>query len=121
MATTRLVYLDSLRGLAALSVVFGHYWGSYSSPEFIKAIDSTPLSFFYNGSGAVSLFFVLSGYVISKNYFKNPEKLEQINFIDYFIKRCFRILPLFIFCLLISFILVNNLHTPNLQTIPLEI
>jgi|SRR6476661_41928 len=67
----RIHYLDSVRGLAALAVVFYHFishrwaWtGWYSWASMI-----------FNGSDAVALFFVLSGLVLSWKYFYPDESL----------------------------------------------
>jgi peptidoglycan/LPS O-acetylase OafA/YrhL len=56
----RLLQLDALRGLAAVTVIFHHFRASFST---------LPGHWFYllvgSGSSAVVLFFVLSGYVLS--------------------------------------------------------
>jgi peptidoglycan/LPS O-acetylase OafA/YrhL len=61
--TNRIQYLDSIRGLAALSVVIFHcisnHWG-YRTDAKISFL-------LFNGSDAVSLFFVLSGLVLTLN------------------------------------------------------
>lgn len=60
--------LESLRGLAALAVVLSHlrlafWWGIQNS-------SSPPLmELWHNGDFAVRLFFVLSGFVLSRSYF----------------------------------------------------
>lgn len=75
---------DGLRGLAAVSVVvshsilaffpaaFTHYFAWVAAPGAIygrvESILATPgLSVLWNGSFSVSIFFVLSGYVLTKN------------------------------------------------------
>jgi peptidoglycan/LPS O-acetylase OafA/YrhL len=69
--TKRIDEIDSLRGLAALSVVFHHflislpYIKSTSDNGLIKLITNTPLHIFWSGNEAVILFFVLSGFVLS--------------------------------------------------------
>ena len=71
-------FLDGLRGLAALSVVFSHL-ALWYFPEAHSGIGPTmtsasatalwlyhsPVSFFYKGGYAVSVFFVLSGFVLA--------------------------------------------------------
>jgi peptidoglycan/LPS O-acetylase OafA/YrhL len=68
--------LDSLRGLAALSVlighclvVFPHLSGSYPGQGWElwawNTLRSTPLSVVWAGNEAVILFFILSGFVLS--------------------------------------------------------
>ena len=63
--------LDSLRGLAALTVVFEHClridpWLLQGiSPWLEWAAQSTPLHILWAGGNAVLLFFVLSGLVLT--------------------------------------------------------
>lgn len=68
--------LEAIRGMAALSVLFWHcslvfcpeYIGVTKHPG-IHSWQSSPLFFLINGSSAVSLFFVLSGYILTRRYF----------------------------------------------------
>lgn len=57
----RLDFLDGLRGLAALVVVFGHFWPY----EFLRMIPLVNLVF--DTKLAVAIFFVLSGVVLSRS------------------------------------------------------
>lgn len=71
-------YLEGLRGLAALIVVFAHYVQFYySDPLFYNPqssleyyLSKTPFNLTYNGNFAVCVFFVLSGYVLSMKFFQ---------------------------------------------------
>ncbi len=80
MSNSKLIYLDGLRGIASLIVVFHHliltyFWGMYSGSinqikfpfEYLYA--STPLNLFYAGNFAVCIFFILSGYVLAHKFF----------------------------------------------------
>jgi peptidoglycan/LPS O-acetylase OafA/YrhL len=65
--------LDGLRGIAALSVVLFHFFSAYvpkllpeQVPDPWRGSD-TPFAIFYNGGFAVSVFFVLSGFVIANS------------------------------------------------------
>ena len=61
-----LVELDSLRGLAAMAVLLLHFlegWLEASPPHFVHYLFYIP--FLTNGSAAVVLFFVLSGFVLT--------------------------------------------------------
>ncbi|MCB9988463.1 MAG: acyltransferase family protein [Rhodospirillales bacterium] len=62
--------LDSLRGIAALVVVFNHFYGVIpalaSSENWLFSY--TPLHTLIAGRQAVIIFFVLSGFVLSLPY-----------------------------------------------------
>ena len=60
----RLRELDSLRGLAAITVVF-HHFSRICSPQIIHVLDRTPLRLLVAGHQAVILFFLLSGFVLT--------------------------------------------------------
>jgi peptidoglycan/LPS O-acetylase OafA/YrhL len=57
--------LDGLRGLAALTVVIGHTLGVRPAPVLQQTLDRTPVVALWDGSAAVVLFFVLSGFVLA--------------------------------------------------------
>lgn len=92
----RLEQLDSLRGLAALTVLFSHLVLSIdlitNGGLLLKRIDNSPLHIFYAGHEAVLFFFVLSGFVLTLP-FTRGRKIDYSNFI---IKRILRIyLPVY--------------------------
>lgn len=76
---------ESIRGLACLAVVFSHLSLSFipylhrfdvndiANNSFIYAIHHSPFAFWYSGTAAVFIFFVLSGYVLSYALCKSPE------------------------------------------------
>ena len=79
----KLLYLESIRGAAALVVVFDHLmlafrpdvWdprapGVAAASWPVRVLVTSPLSFLYRGSFAVAVFFVLSGFVLSYSYFR---------------------------------------------------
>jgi peptidoglycan/LPS O-acetylase OafA/YrhL len=73
--------LDGLRGVAALSVLIFHFFCAFV-PHLVSEYDNnpwsgsdTPLAIFYNGGFAVSIFFVLSGFVISRSAAKSKRSL----------------------------------------------
>jgi peptidoglycan/LPS O-acetylase OafA/YrhL len=62
--------LDSLRGLAALTVAIHHFLPSMD-PGTAKYIYLTPFRVFTRGHQSVILFFLLSGFVLSLPYLRN--------------------------------------------------
>ena len=99
MRDNRIEYLDSLRGLAAISVVLSHFVLAYGLDTKSKLLNFSPFHIFYDGFAAVTFFFVLSGYVLTLSL-KNKNELVLGSF---YLKRIFRIMPAYIFTLIISF------------------
>lgn len=75
--------LDSLRGLACLSVVFFH------SDTVTKSVNVP----FGGGFMGVDLFFVLSGFLITTILVNQYERDAAINFKNFYIKRILRLYP----------------------------
>ena len=96
-------YLTGLRGICALWVMLGHIFYSPSEVQNshgIRFMIELLLSISYLG---VDIFFVLSAYVLSINYeqlFKNG--INPSNYKVYLLKRIARILPLYLFVILIA-------------------
>lgn len=121
MATKRtqeLLFLDSLRGFAALYVVIGHarwlLWEGYTEgylkhPELYNIFEKGLVyvfSLFKFGHEAVLFFFVLSGFVIHLKQAKAIKKGElNFNYRDYLRRRFSRIYPPFLFAIALTFIL----------------
>jgi len=96
----RLEYLDSLRGLAAVSVIIGHFVLAYGLDLQLKWINYSPFHFFYDGSAAVGLFYILSGYVLTLSLEKNKGPVLGA----FYLKRIFRIMPAYLVILVLSLI-----------------
>ncbi len=95
--------LDSLRGLAALTVVF-HHFSRICSPQVLHVLDRTPLRLLVAGHQAVILFFLLSGFVLTLPY----KKEGSLNYRSFFLKRVCRIyLP---YLAALAFAILCDLH-----------
>ena len=90
--------LDSLRGIAAVSVMLFHYLYVYHN-EF--GYSKKPVIEFEYGFLGVHLFFMISGFVI---YFSISNSKDVR---DFLIKRFIRLYPTFWLCLIITFTLVS--------------
>lgn len=90
MEQGRISGLDSLRGIAAVIVVFGHIFSLLFARHFPFALeeDYTPLQFLINGRLSVILFFVLSGFVLT---FSIASARRKYTFRTFITKRIFRI------------------------------
>jgi peptidoglycan/LPS O-acetylase OafA/YrhL len=118
----RIKYIEGMRGLAALMVLFSHLIAAFypvlypyptvfpisldelaAQPLLVKAFVFSPLNIFYNGIFAVMIFLFISGYVVSYNCFHNKDK----NYITAsFFKRYFRLtIPILFSCVISYFLL----------------
>src|ERR1700738_3699896 len=106
----RIDILDSLRGLAALSVVFHHcllvfpiflaafYHNPNLNNNLVLILTYSPIHILWAGHEAVILFFVLSGFVLSLPFLNN----NTISYHKYIVKRFCRIYIPYIIVLFIS-------------------
>lgn len=102
-------FLDSLRGLASLLVVFAH-----ANQFFILPLYGTDgpqrLIPGYFASCAVIAFFVLSGFVISMSICNSISRNKKAWFIDFMIRRIARIYPPFIFSLILTIFICSLIY-----------
>ncbi|MFD1705950.1 acyltransferase family protein [Siminovitchia sediminis] len=96
----RIEQLDSLRGLAALTVVMNHLpLSAMGLPILVLGVFRwTGINY---GHGAVMLFFVLSGFVLSLPFLKK----KGVDYFPYVIKRFFRIYVPYIFGIALAIVL----------------
>ena len=94
--------LDSLRGLGALSVFVAHFISLKMASPLLNTLHQTPLGILCNGTAALMLFFVLSGFVLSLPFVGNQRPLKLSEF---YIKRVFRIYPAYIFAIILAVLL----------------
>ncbi|PEF09666.1 acyltransferase [Bacillus thuringiensis] len=94
----RIKELDSIRGLAALTVVFGHF--CLMLPSLPNSIKFSPLRFLWAGGEAVIVFYVLSGFVLSMALYHS-----KTNYWGYLIKRFVRIYIPYYFWMIVTFVL----------------
>ncbi len=104
--------LESLRGIAALIVFFGHFVLGFlpqyhgQAPAGIpgKQLQESPLFFFVNGSGWVTFFFVLSGFVLSYRFYtqRTNDRLAAA-----VIKRWPRLFPLALISTVFSYLMIE--------------
>jgi len=110
--SVRFHYLDSIRGIAALMVVFYHYIGWKWSETLSYKLGA----FIFNGSDAVSFFFVLSGFVLSYPYLQLDRKYSAFNYVR---GRILRLYPAYIFTILVTafYHYRNNLSFDTLKAV----
>ena len=111
------VYFNNLNGLrfiAALMVVISHlelnksYFNLSNSFQSVKEL----------GRLGVSLFFVLSGFLITFLLVKEKEKNGLIAIKNFYLRRIYRIWPLYYFIVILSLLVLPHFeifHIPNLK------
>ncbi len=85
MVEHRIFKLDILRAAAILLVILAHGVNSYGSPDFLKPLQT--------GGVGVDLFFVLSGWLLGSQLFKELNRTRHINVTRFWIRRWMRTLP----------------------------
>jgi peptidoglycan/LPS O-acetylase OafA/YrhL len=98
MSARHIPALDGIRGLAALGIFIFHYGGSHSSNSLIR-LAGVVINF---GWAAVSLFFVLSGFLISGILWDSFDTANWWR--RFYWRRSLRIFPLYYFALLLIFV-----------------
>ena len=100
--------IESLRGLAALSVAFHHSFLFFQMQSLAETVNRGIVQVIFYGHGAVLCFFVLSGFVLGQSLRRlNPSSMSA--FAMFYSRRFFRIIPAFaaslIFCGTLLFLL----------------
>jgi peptidoglycan/LPS O-acetylase OafA/YrhL len=76
----RIASLDGLRAISILLVIVGHVCGHSGAATLLSSI-------------GVHIFFVLSGYLITRLLLQERAQQGRINLVAFYRRRCFRILP----------------------------
>lgn len=110
--------LDSLRGIAAVTVIFCHFLLVFPAFDFYHLsgrhydfLIYSPLHFFWAGHEAVILFFTLSGFVLCISIMKSQTFLYK----SYIVKRFCRIYIPYILIMFLSVLASIQLHNHELQ------
>lgn len=104
--------LDGLRALAILLVVCAHFFGFFWDTHVkgpVPAMSNLPM--FLWGWTGVDLFFVLSGYLIGKQLWRERITTGTVKFWRFILRRGLRIWPLFFAFLLYYTFVPGDIHT----------
>lgn len=100
--------LDGVRAVAALMVMFLHFFGAVQPTDPFFSLLDKYASF---GQTGVSIFFVLSGFLITRILMQTKDNSRY--FSDFYIRRALRIFPLYYLFLVIFYYIVPVLqHAP---------
>ena len=95
--------LDGLRGLSILGVIWGHVW-YVSGPGYFAALMRLPV--LRQGAFGVSVFFAISGFLITTLLLRERMKRGRISLRDFYLRRALRIWPLYYATLALYVLLV---------------
>lgn len=108
----RIEQLDSIRGLASLTVVFSHLVLVTTIPAFsILFANYSPLRILTNGHSAVVMFFVLSGFVLFLPFQSN----KPVSYRAFLIKRITRIYIPYLVAITLSILACSILSTGSIR------
>lgn len=114
LPVTRLPFLEGLRGIAALYVVFSHFMSMSDGRRSTGWVSHAPawlynfMGYFWYGNIAVAAFIVLSGFCLQLSLFTRGNG-RITNLKDYFRRRAMRILPPYYAALAISVWVATNI------------
>jgi len=104
----KLDYIDALRGIAALCIFFYHIYGTVGPlTNWAFPIQIIPERFVGLTLVGIPLFFIISAFTLYLSLEKKAG--EKKRFIKFYLRRFFRIAPLFYFLLI--FVVINDLIT----------
>jgi peptidoglycan/LPS O-acetylase OafA/YrhL len=101
--------IDGLRGIAVLLVVSGHLLAANSVDVPL------PLAFFAQGGRGVTVFFVISGFLITTILLKERDKTGRISLAAFYARRSLRILPAFFVYLLVVVVVATLTRTVDVS------
>ena len=93
--------LDGLRAISILFVLLGHL----QLKSFHNYRIPIPIPLLFDGGFGVIVFFVISGFLITKLLLQEESLGRGVSFKNFYIRRTFRIFPAFYFLLFVYFVL----------------
>ncbi|NHB59407.1 acyltransferase family protein [Acinetobacter shaoyimingii] len=106
--------IDVLRGIAILLVLIHHFNIPYKLNDTFLGVtlgeESLITLIARNGNYGVTMFFVISGFLITQNILRRHNALNQVNLKEFYIRRIARIMP----CLVLLVLLVTILGAMGL-------
>ncbi len=102
----RYAFIDNLRAVAIILVVFFHYTYHYES-EYLLRSDNWSLEIGKFGWSGVDLFFIVSGYCIAMTITKTR------NFFEFIVRRAARLYPGYLVCGILTLIFYSVFELPG--------
>ena len=108
--------IDGIRSIGLLWVITGHTWlfqYRYFSETSDKIFDNPFLIWISKGDLAVEFFFIISGFLIGSMLFKEFKKTNTINFKKFYVRRFLRLLPVYVFAMIIGLYFLRGTQSGN--------
>lgn len=107
--------LEGLRGVAVLLVLLYHLDALVGFPFFnsVGHWPSLPMAFVYSGHTGVSLFFVLSAFLLSLPFLDEASGGARVSRSEFYRRRALRILPLYWALVLVAVAVGLAVHAPG--------
>jgi peptidoglycan/LPS O-acetylase OafA/YrhL len=110
--TKKIDVINGLRGIAIIAVIYQHTIASH-----LGRLIEHPL-IVCNGWVGVSLFFILSGFVLYKPYLlKQRDFTTKEHILEFLSHRFFRLYPLFFFVCIISLVFVSGISSGSIKNL----
>lgn len=109
-AAGRLVGVDVLRGVAILAVMADHWGTSLLYRPATSLIERGALTLNANGRYGVLMFFVISGFVITRTIMQRDGSVFAVDTRAFYLRRAGRILPLYFLWLSLGIVAVGMLR-----------
>ena len=100
--------LDGLRGYAAILVLIAHI--PLVSNTVLGELIYNSLKFLRVGYISVDMFFVLSGFLITRNLIKQRSFKSTISFKKFYVNRILRLFPVYLLVVLLSWLFIDTRH-----------
>ena len=103
--------IDGIRAIAVLWVIIFHAWlFQYNDFTLVgeKVLENPFLIWISKGDLGVDLFFVISGFLIGTILFKEFKRTNQLSFKKFYVRRILRLLPVYVFSMLIGIYFIEG-------------
>lgn len=101
--------LNGLRAIAALCVIAAHSWDAMG--KIVPQFNAAPISM---GNLAVTIFFTLSGFLITSLLFLEQQEKGRVDIKDFYKRRILRIWPLYYFYIILCIVVLLLMHHADL-------
>ena len=100
--------LNGIRSIAYFMVIYSHFYRSYEALGVVNPRQWAN-NFLMNGSLCMDAFFVLSGFLIGGQLFREVREKGHLEFRKFFVKRVLRIFPPYYIFLILQYVVLTSI------------